>query len=108
MGKRIARGLVVALIAVVFLSGCGAMTLTPATGFVYSDIRGPYHATSNEGFSKMGMSRARSILGLVALGDASIDAAMKNGNITKVHHVDYHSKNILSVYAELTVFVYGE
>jgi hypothetical protein len=107
MGKSITRGLAVALMAVFFLSGC-AMTLSPVTGFIYSDVRGPYTATSNAAYSKMGMAKATSILGWVGLGDASIEAAMKDGGITKVHHVDYHTKNILGIYAELTVFVYGE
>ena len=107
MGKRITRGLVVVLLAVFFLSGC-AMTMTPATGGLYSDVKGPCIATSNATYSKMGTSKAQSILGWVALGDASIDAAMKDGNITKVHHVDYHCKSFLGIYAELTVFVYGE
>jgi hypothetical protein len=107
MGKSITRGLAVVLIAVFFLSGC-AMTMTPAIGFLYSDVSGPHSATSNATYSKMGTSKAQSILGWVALGDASIEAAMKNGGITKVHHVDYHTKNILSIYSELTVFVYGE
>jgi len=33
---------------------------------------------------------------------------MKNGGITKVHHVDSKVKNILGVYAEYTTVVYGE
>ena len=72
--------IVVVLIAALFLSGC-ALTLTPATGMLYSDVKGPYHATSNTGYSKVGVSRAESILGWIATGDASISAAMKNGGI---------------------------
>jgi hypothetical protein len=33
---------------------------------------------------------------------------MKNGGTTKVHHVDSQVKNILGVYAEYTMVVYGE
>lgn len=32
---------------------------------------------------------------LFSAGDASIEAAMKNGGITKVHHVDYKTSTIL-------------
>lgn len=99
--------IILVLIAAIALSGC-ALTMTPATGFVYSDIKGPYHATSNTLYTKCGTSEATSILGIVALGDASIDTAMKNGRITRIHHVDYHTKNILSLYSVLTVYVYGD
>jgi len=46
--------------------------------------------------------------GIVASGDASITAAMKNGGITKIHHVDYHSMQVLGLYAEMTTTVYGD
>ena len=49
-----------------------------------------------------------SILSMVATGDASIEAAMKNGGITKVHHVDWQAKNILGIYGEFKTTVYGE
>ena len=44
----------------------------------------------------------------VALGDCSIEQAMKNGGITKVHHVSSKVRNILGVYAEYTTIVHGE
>lgn len=107
MFKNSKSYLIVVLIAAFGLTGC-AMVMTPATGFLYSDVVGPHHATNNIGCSKVGTAEAVSILGWVASGDASIDAAMKDGGITKVHHVDYHCNSILGVYAKLTVFVYGE
>jgi hypothetical protein len=53
-------------------------------------------ATSNSGSSKMGSVECASILGLFATGDASIETAMKNGGITKIHHIDYHSTGIIN------------
>jgi len=58
--------------------------------------------------SKVGTSEATSILGMVATGDASIEAAKNNGGITKVSHVDFNSDNILGVYGKYTTTVYGE
>ena len=107
MSKHATSCLLLSLVAVLLVSGC-AVTLTPVTGFIYSDVKGPLQATSNEGSMKTGTSEATSILGLVGTGDASIEAAMKDGKITKIHHVDYHTKNILALYAKLTVIVYGE
>ena len=89
------------------LSGCAAYSVSPVTGFIYNDVKGPLAVTENEDDSKVGTATATSILGLVATGDASIKAAMDNGGITKVHHVDFRSKSILGIYAEFTVIVYG-
>jgi hypothetical protein len=57
---------------------------------------------------KEGHSQAMSILGWIGLGDASISAAMADGGIKKVHHVDMDSFNVLGIYATYTVKVYGE
>ena len=81
--------------------------MTPATGFLFSDVKGPF--ISGDGASaKSGTSECMSILGWVALGDASLETAMKAGGIKKINHVDFHTFNILGIYAKLTVTVYGE
>lgn len=98
--------------AVFFLaSGCAALSpRAPVIGTVYTDVEGPVTATSNsaplDGLS-VGRATARSYLGIVAQGDASIQAAMENGGISEVHHVDFETKSILGIYAEYTVIVYG-
>ena len=38
-------------------------------------------------------------------GDASISAAMKNGGITRVHHVDNETTNLLGIYAKYVTIV---
>ncbi len=91
----------------VFLTGCA--TSYP-TGILYTDLKLPLGATSNTAPStmKVGVATCTSVLALVTLGDASIEAAMKNGGITKVHHVDWSAKNFLGVYGEYTTTVYGD
>ena len=97
------------LLAALVLTGCAMSNLSPVTGFIYSDVSGPFAATaSTSGFSKVGQSECMSVLGMVALGDASIDAAAKAAGITKIHHVDSHTMCILGVYCKATVTVYGE
>jgi hypothetical protein len=54
-----------------------------------------------------GNGEGAAIIG-IATGDASIEAAMKNGGMKKVHQVDTQIKNVLGVYAEYTTTVYGE
>lgn len=58
---------------------------------------------------KTGEASARAILGLIATGDASISAAMKNGAISKVHHVDQKVNSVLfGLYLSTTTVVTGE
>lgn len=102
------KKLLVLFAMVVLLSSCGAFVQAPLVGGLYTDVKAPLAVTSNEGSSKVGSAEATSILGLVATGDASIDAAAKSAGITKIHHVDYYSTNILGIYATFTVLVYGE
>ena len=92
-----------------FAAGCftGCTVVTPMNGSIYTELSGPVAMGPAATASKRGEAKATSIVG-VALGDASIEAAMKNGGITKVHHVDTKVKNIVGVYAEYTTIVYGE
>ncbi|MGA1870376.1 MAG: TRL-like family protein [bacterium] len=95
------------IIASLLLTGC-ASTMTPALETLYNNVNVPHAAPRNSGYSKVGSAKSASILGMIAVGDASIETAMKNGDISTIHYVDYHGKNILGLYAELTVIVYGE
>lgn len=95
------------LISAMLFSGC-AFVGSPVVGGVYTDVYAPLAATSNSVGTKVGTAEATSILGIVATGDASINQAAKNGNITSISHVDYHATSILGVYATFTVMVYGE
>ncbi len=95
------------LLMVGFFSSC-AMVSSPVTGFLYTDVKAPLAVTSNSASTKVGTAKAQSILGWVATGDASIEAAAKSAGITKIHHVDYESTNILGIVASFTVVVYGD
>ena len=58
---------------------------------------------------KSGSSSAFAILGLFAFGDASIDAAMKDGNIRRVHHVDHKVNLVLyGIWLRDTTIVHGD
>ena len=94
---------------VMFASGCvGPNGPVGGTyGILYTDASGAVAATSNAGSSKMGTAMSKGVFG-VAWGDSSIKTAAANGGITKIHHVDYHTTNVLGIYCETTVTVYGE
>lgn len=89
------------------LSSC-AIGKSPISGFAYTDVKDGLAVTSNTGSSKVGTSQASGYVGLVTTGDASIEAAAKNGGITRIQHVDYHTKSILGLYTTYTTIVYGQ
>ena len=96
------------------LTGCAVMStgMMPAP-MLYAEYKVPscrLQAPEGETPSTAlkGEAKAINVLGIVAVGDASVTAAMNNGRITKIHHVDCQVKSILGIFAELTVIVYGE
>lgn len=94
-------------LATAVLTGC-AYSLAPVTSTIYGKVQGPVTATSVPGpATKTGRACANSVLGIVASGDASIEAAKRAGGITSVISVDFESKNILFVYASFCTVVHG-
>jgi hypothetical protein len=85
-------------IALVFLTcgvlafSVGCMGVSGPTFGVWIDVKGPIQGGTGAG-SKTGEACSQSWAGVVALGDASIEAAKKNGGITRVDSVDYHATN---------------
>ncbi len=95
--------------SVALLSGCGVF---PMKGTVLSAVTIDHIASdpvvdNTVKPMKAGQSKATGII-LFSTGDASIGTAMRNGGITRVHHVDYNVKNILFLYSEVLTTVYGE
>lgn len=91
----------------VFFTGCA----TPfPVGGAFTDIQLPVMATNNPitENTKKGVSTCESFLGLIAVGDASIEEAAQEGGITKITHIDWNAKNVLGVYGIYTLTVYGE
>lgn len=101
------KRITVLLLAAMMLGGC-AVASAPVNGFVYSNVKAPLTATpAPDKPQRVGRASARSILGVVASGDASIQTAARNGGISEIHHVDVQSSNFFGVLAEYTVVVYG-
>jgi len=99
-------GMKLALIIIVLcsLSGCAML---------YNDLKTPLPSLSVEGDTQartnIGKSSCESYVWVVAVGDCSVETAMKNGNISKVHHVDSEFKSyFFGIYTKFTTVVYGE
>lgn len=105
-----AKCLLLVLVGSLLLGGCAGMNCPnmPVTGFLYSDLKATSVVTANADGNKVGYGEAKSILGLVSLGDASVGSAMKKVGITKVQRVDYEFKNILGIYATVKIEVHGQ
>ena len=104
--KRIGRQLMLAVTCAVLLSGC-VIAHAPVVAPITINERGPVAAGGAAASPKTGRATAMGIL-FFAHGDASVSAAMANGGITRVHHVDHETTNILGFYAKYTTIVYGE
>ena len=93
------------------LTGCITAPFVPPTGMAFSQFEAPldvdFQNTDMAGMKK-GTAETISILGLIATGDASSQAAAQNGGITKIVHADYEYFNILGVFQKTTVVVYGK
>jgi hypothetical protein len=88
------------------LSGC-ATGLSPAGVGLFTDVKGPITATDLSG-SKQGKSCAKTIIGLLISGDASIEAAKQAGGITKVATADYHTKGYYPFIGSTCTIVTGQ
>jgi hypothetical protein len=104
--KNLGRQLILAAACAIALSGC-VMAHAPVMAPITLNERGPVGGGSAVGSAKTGRATATGIL-FFAHGDASVSAAMANGGITRVHHVDHETTNIMGFYAKYTTIVYGE
>jgi hypothetical protein len=97
---KIMKLFTVFFIAAFLVTGCAyTHVLTPADMNLDKTVLG----------QKTGKSTMRSILGLVAWGDASTAAAAKQGGITTLNHMDREFLNVVfGVYTETTTIVYGD
>jgi hypothetical protein len=99
---QIFRPLIVLILAIslLTLSGCAYMnTKIPLDLDLDQTVLG----------QKSGVAEARSVLWLVAWGDASYAAAAKNGGITTLRHADQEVFSVLfGLYTRYRVVVYGD
>ena len=108
--KKMLLGAALAIAAPILLSGCLVAPVIPPIGIIYSDIKAPldYDQSASKTGSKKGVSESMSILGLVAMGDASVEAAAKAGGINTVDGADYEYFNVLGIYQRYRTVLHGE
>ncbi|MBN2179225.1 MAG: TRL-like family protein [Deltaproteobacteria bacterium] len=96
---------IMVIVACIFLvSGCGSL---------YTNVKTPMPTlemqVNADDQAKVGTASATAYLWVVVVGDCSVASAMKQGGITKIHHVDTDINTILGgLYGKFTTVVYGE
>lgn len=105
--KKFVAGLLV-MAATMGMSSCAMLGTQAGMGAIYQDVTVGEHVTSNALGSKVGTAKATNILGLVAIGDASIETAAKSAGIKRISHVDCKKSSILGIFGTYTVVVYGD
>lgn len=90
------------------VSSCAVVSTPAGMGVLYTGVTAGENVTSNSVGMKVGTSSATNVLGLVAVGDAGIEAAAKQAGIKKISHVDSKKVSILGIFATYKTVVYGE
>lgn len=105
-GIRVISALIFSMLTAVTLGGCASLR-APTAGVLYSDSQAGLTATSNQAGNRVGEACVSSILGLISSGDASIEAARRNGGITMISAVDESFFNVLFFYSKYCTIVRG-
>ena len=107
--KKFSIAALLASFVVMFMSGCAGISPVAggSMGMVYTSTSAGVAVGSAAGSEKVGTATSTAII-CFATGDSSISAAMAEGGITKIHHVDCKIMSVLGVYAKYTTVVYGE
>jgi len=80
-------------------------------GCLYSHVVMPFDTNLDKTVlgQKQGKASMQSVLWLVAWGDASTNAAAKQGGITTINHMDAEVLNVIfGLYTRTTTIVYGD
>jgi hypothetical protein len=112
------RRLLLPLATLLLCSGCSTWRapVEPPRGALFTQYRAPLTAdVSNVPVSgKTGVASTMYVRDIIltrqniAWDDASIDKAARNGGLSKVHYADYEILEVLGIFGEFTVRVYGE
>ena len=94
-------------------TGCAGFVTAPVVpppAFVFTSYKAPMDIDADRTpiTGKKGEASAINVLGIVAVGDASVKAAAEDGGITTVEHVDYDFLNVLFVFSKFTTIAYGQ
>lgn len=94
--------------AAALLSSCAAVSTPAGFGGIYTGVTSGQAVSGNAVGKKVGTSQAINVLGIVASGNAGIDAAAKKAGIRKISHVDKRQTSVLGIFSSYQTIVYGD
>ena len=97
---------VMLLTVVAIFASCSTIN-TPNSGMIYMDTTSHTSTSDKKLGSKMGLACTEGILGVV-IGDSSLTAAVENGKLNKVTHVEHTAKSVLGIYTKYCTVAYGK
>jgi hypothetical protein len=100
------KTLAVAALALL-LASCGSTGNKSGPGILFTQTTDGGYADNSVSPSKTGKACSTRVLALIATGDASVQAAKNNGNISKVASIDTEYFNILGLYGTACTVVKG-
>lgn len=107
MKKVISR--VFCLLALLSLSACAGTTIPDVgIGVIVTDTKEGVAANNGVRVVKTGKACATNILGIVAQGDYTIEAAKRNGQIKQIATIDREFFSVLGVYGKVCTVVAGQ
>ena len=104
--RKMGTSVMIAALCASLLGGC-VFASGPVFAPLAVNMTGPVSAGPAATGPKVGRADAWVIV-FFATGDASISTAMRNGGITRIHHVDHETLNLFGWFAKSTTIVYGE
>lgn len=90
------------------LASCSTIGTQSGIGSLYTGVSEGQMVTSNQLGTKVGKGSTIGVLGLVSIGDASIQSAANSAGIKKISHVDCKKMSVLGLFAKYDILVYGE
>lgn len=94
-----------------FADGCAVPDKGHLQGSIMLDVGHDGYVVAHDGkvaSDKTGKATQSSILGWITSGDSSLEAARKQGELTRISHVDWHASHILGIIGDCTTIVYGQ
>lgn len=100
----------VAAAVCVGIAGCYSTPVMPPGGWAIANIKAPLSADNfkvSVETTKTGLAMVENYLGLISIGDCSIETAAKQGGIKTIEYADYEYFNVLGVYQKFTIKLHG-
>lgn len=91
----------------VVVSGCASTSMNSRAGFAAVAMHTEAGLATSDGGNKTGTACTQNYVGVVTMGDSSIEAAKKAGGISRVSSVDYEYFTILGFYGKVCTIVKG-